>query len=317
MSIYARPGLLLYMDEQLGEYHFGERHPFGPLRMTAFLQMAQEMGLDARAVAGEIEMATDGLLELFHDPAYVDRVRAMSGRGEGYLDAGDTPATSGIYRAACRVVGTSVAAAHRVMQGGERHAFVPIAGLHHARRDMAAGFCVFSDIGVVIEVLKRDYGLRRILYVDIDAHHGDGVMYSYYEDPSVAVVDLHQEGIFPLTGEEDETGRGPGQGSKRNFPLMAGAGDSDFFTAWERAEAFLADCRPEFIILQCGADSLAGDPITSLALTPACYAHAARRMVDLAGRHCGGRLLAMGGGGYNLDNIAAGWTAVVEAMLDA
>jgi acetoin utilization protein AcuC len=162
---------------------------------------------------------------------------------------------------------------------------------------MAAGFCVFSDIGVVIEILKRDYGLTRIAYVDIDAHHGDGVMYPFYEDPTVFGVDLHQEGIYPMTGDADETGRGPGEGSKRNFPLPEGATDQDFMVAWEQGEAFLAKHRPEFIILQCGADSLKGDPITSLNLTPACYAHAARRMVRLAGRCCDGRLLAMGGGG--------------------
>jgi len=311
----AERPLLLYLDKELGEYHFGDEHPFGPLRMEAFCRLARELKLDEKTMRGRIASAPRELLALFHDPDYIDRVAEKSRSGVGYLDACDTPAAEGIFEAAARVVGTTVSAAREIMEGEAHHAFVPIAGLHHARRDMAAGFCVFSDIGVVIEVLKRDYGLTRIAYVDIDAHHGDGVMYPFYEDPTVLVVDLHQEGIYPMTGDADETGRGPGEGSKRNFPLPDGATDQDFMVAWEQGEAFLAKHEPEFIILQCGADSLKGDPITSLSLTPACYAHAARRMVRLAGRCCDGRLLAMGGGGYNLENIAAGWTAVVEAML--
>jgi acetoin utilization protein AcuC len=200
------------------------------------------------------------------------------------------------------------------MAGKRRAAFVPVAGLHHARRDCASGFCVLSDIGVVIEMLKRDYGLSRIAYVDIDAHHGDGVLYSFNADPGVFIADIHQQGIFPMTGEADETGLGEAAGSKLNLPLDSGAGDAEFFAAWAQAEAFIRASDPQLVIFQCGVDSLAGDPLTSLNLSTACHAHAAGALMRLAAEHCDGRLLVMGGGGYQLENIAAGWCAVLAAM---
>ncbi len=314
MSLSEPLSLIVYLGDELGNYHFGAQHPFGPLRLDAFRRAVGKQGLIQRVTEGGTVRADRQLLERFHTADYIGEVIARSRFGEGYLDCGDTPAVKGIYEAAATVVGTSVDAAHRVMAGDGR-AFVPIAGLHHARPDTAAGFCVFNDIGLVIQVLKQDYGLTRIAYADIDAHHGDGVLYPFYDDPAVFIVDLHQEGIYPGTGDAEETGGGAARGTKRNFPLPAGATDRDFMVAWEQAEAFLAACEPEFVILQCGADSLAGDPITSLSLSPACHAHAAGRLAALADRCCDGRLLGLGGGGYNLDNIGAGWSAVVAAML--
>jgi len=310
----AVEGLVLYQDEGLGDYHFGDQHPFGPKRLQAFVDEVRRRGLAEGTLNGSAEMASEELLQRFHVPEFLQRVRSQSRFGVGYLDGGDTPAAAGIYEAAARVVGTSVNAARRLMDGQGSRAFVPIAGLHHSLRGRASGFCVFNDIGVVIEVLKHDYGLTRIAYVDIDAHHGDGVLYPYNDDPTVFIVDIHQQGIFPMTGEAEETGIGAGAGTKLNLPLEAGAGDAAFFRAWSQAEPFLRACEPEFVILQCGADSLAGDPLTSLDLSTNCHAHAARWLRGLAEECCSGRLLAMGGGGYDLDNIAAGWCAVVEAL---
>ena len=307
-------GIQLYLDERLGDYHFGEQHPFGPQRLQAFVDEVQRRGLAQGCRLGQVEIASEEMLAWFHDPEYLRRIRQQTTFGVGYLDGGDTPATTGIFEAACRVVGTSVHAARYLMTGEGRAAFVPIAGLHHARRDCASGFCVFSDIGVVIEMLKREYGLSRIAYVDIDAHHGDGVLYPFNDDPTVFIADIHQQGIFPLTGEEEETGLGAATGTKLNLPLDSGADDADFFAAWQRAEAFIDACEPQFVILQCGVDSLAGDPLTSLNLSTDCHAQATTALMRLAARHCDGRLLVMGGGGYQLDNIAAGWCAVLEAM---
>jgi acetoin utilization protein AcuC len=237
--------------------------------------------------------------------------------GLGFLDQGDTPAFVGVYEAAARVVGTTCKAAREIMSGSCQRAFTPIAGLHHARRDHAAGFCVFNDAGVVIELLRREYGLRRIAYVDIDAHHGDGVFYSYEADPDLVFADLHEDGrfLYPGTGAATETGRGEAAGSKLNIPLPMGADDDSFAGVWPAALNFIAAGRPEFILLQCGADSLRGDPITHLAYSAASHQRAAADLCRLADRHCQGRLLAMGGGGYDLDNIGAAWSAVVKAMI--
>jgi acetoin utilization protein AcuC len=204
-----------------------------------------------------------------------------------------------------------------VVEGRCRRAFTPIAGLHHARRDRAAGFCVFNDCGLAIEALRRRHGIRRIAYVDIDAHHGDGVFYAFESDPDLCIVDFHEDGhyLYPGTGFAEETGRGKARGSKLNIPLPPGTDVKAALALWDRAETFIEAAQPEFILLQCGADSLAGDPITHLQLSGAFHAHVARRLVALAQRQAGGRMVAMGGGGYAPENIAEAWNDVIEGML--
>jgi acetoin utilization protein AcuC len=132
-------------------------------------------------------------------------------------------------------------------------------------------------------------------------------------------VDVHEDGraLFPGTGHRHETGKGAAAGTKLNIPLPPKAGDERFLKVWEEVEAFLEDASPEFILFQCGADSLAGDPITHLQLSVDAHAFAARRLCDIANRHAGGRILGMGGGGYNRDNLAKGWTAVVREFVRA
>ncbi len=308
----------VYVGDDLASYGFGQGHPFGPDRLGAFWSQARDQGLDRRVeVCTPVSTGRESI-ERFHTAAYVDRVITRSASGEGYLDSGDTPAYPGIYEAACYVVGSVLDAVAQLMAGERRHVFVPIAGLHHAARDSAAGFCVFNDCGIAIETLRSIYGLGRIAYVDIDAHHGDGVFYAFEDDPQLIFADLHEDGryLYPGTGALEETGRGAAQGTKLNIPMAPEADDAAFLTAWEQVEAFLEAHPPEFILLQCGADSIAGDPITHLQYTPAAHRHAAARLCRLADRYCDGRLLAMGGGGYNRDNLARAWTAVVEALVE-
>lgn len=310
--------LCLYHGAALGRYAFGHGHPFGPARLGAFWDEARRRGLDRMACLCEPVLAGQAEIERFHTHDYVERVKAQSKHGVGYLDSGDTPAFIGVFEAAATVVGTTLAAVAGIMRGECRRAFVPIAGLHHARRAAAAGFCVFNDCGVAIETLRGEYGLRRIAYVDIDAHHGDGVFYAFEHDPDVVIVDFHEDGryLYPGTGAVEETGRGAALGTKHNYPLPPNAGDDAFLRAWPGAEAMLRRAQPEFILLQCGADSLAGDPLTHLAYSAATHAHAAARLCRLADELGHGRVLALGGGGYDLTNLANAWCAVVEALLD-
>lgn len=307
----------LFYGEELGRYSFGDGHPFGPDRLPAFWREATRRGLPGRL---PIEPpATCDLSELlsFHSAEYVALVRQASLSGKGYLDHGDTPAFPGIYEAGSTVVGTSLKAMRLLMAGTYRRAFIPIAGLHHARRDQAGGFCVFNDIGVVIAQLRHAHGIRRVGYVDIDVHHGDGVYYEFEDDPDVIIGDIHEDGRFcyPGTGFARETGLGDAAGTKLNIDMMPGADEKDFFEAFARVEAFLDKAAPEFIILQCGADSLAGDPLAQLQFTPRGHRHAATRLRELADRHAQGRLLVMGGGGYNRQNLATAWSEVVEALI--
>lgn len=315
----ADPRVIVYRDRRIAAYGFGDGHPFGPDRHDAFHDH-----LRASGVADDVELAagrpaTDAELCAFHTAEYVALVRERCRDGRGFLDGGDTPALAGIDVAATAVVGTVVAAAERLMRNGARRAFVPIAGLHHAGRSHAAGFCVFNDCGVVIEVLRARYGLTRIAYVDIDAHHGDGVFYAFEDDPGVWCADIHEDGrfLYPGTGRADETGLAAAAGTKLNLPLGQGAGDPEFMAAWARVEQFLDAARPEFIVFQCGADSVAGDPITHLALSPAAHGHAAGRLCAIADAIGHGRVLGVGGGGYDRGNLARAWTAVVRSFVAA
>lgn len=314
----TRPRTSLVFGAQIARYGFGNGHPFGPDRHDVFLRELAEEDLQRSVQALEPRPATREELEAFHSPRFIDLVRERSQTGEGFLDAGDTPAWPGVFEAASNVVGAALVATEALMSGRTRRAFVPIAGLHHASRSHAAGFCVFNDCGVVIELLKRRYGLSRIAYVDIDAHHGDGVFYSFEDDPAVVFADIHEDGrfLYPGTGAAEETGVGPARGTKLNLPLMPGAGDEEFYAAWAQVEAHLERFAPEFILFQCGADSLKGDPITHLQFSEEAHAHAAARLVALAERHADGRILGLGGGGYNRRNIARAWTRVVRAFVE-
>ena len=315
----GKTGTCIVVGERIARYAFGDGHPFGSDRHDAFVRELVAEGLDRQVLTLAPRAATRSELELFHLPAYIDLVQARSLTGDGFLDAGDTPAFKGVYEAASDVVGASLVATEALMTGQARRGFVPIAGLHHASRGHAAGFCVFNDIGVVVEHLKKAHGLTRIAYVDIDAHHGDGVYYGFEHDPALIFADLHEDGrfLYPGTGSIEETGTGAARGTKLNLPLAPGSGDAAFHQAWELVEAHLERHQPQFLIFQCGADSLEGDPITHLRLTEEAHAHAATRLALIADRFASGRILGVGGGGYNRRNLARAWTRVVQAFVEA
>jgi len=311
--------VLVYKGDAIASYGFGDPHPFGLDRHGVFHEELAKADLgDAIAYATPGNASVDDLL-LFHTADYIDKVSRMSAEGRGFLDDGDTPALPGIFDAASNVVGTTLAAVDAIMKGSARRAFVPIGGLHHAGRDCAAGFCVFNDCGVAAEYLRKKYGLKRIAYVDIDAHHGDGMFYGFEDDADLIFADMHEDGryLYPGTGAAEETGKGKARGTKLNIPMAPGADDSDFQMAWSRVEAYIDHAKPEFIILQCGADSLEGDPITHLCYTEQAHADAATALCRLADKHCDGNIIGTGGGGYNRHNLARAWTRVVQSFVAA
>jgi len=309
----------VYLGQPLADYGFKDGHPFGPQRHDVFQAELIRQSLDKPLDIQSPVKATRDLIELFHTSDYIEKVREYSKFGTGFLDAGDTPSFIGMYEAASSVAGSVTDAIDRIMSKQYRRAFSPIAGLHHARRHVAAGFCVFNDCGIAIEYLRQQYGIKRVAYIDIDAHHGDGVFYSFEDDADLLFADIHQDGrtLYPGTGAEDETGKGKALGTKLNIPVPPFADDLVFQAVWPLVEAYLQKHEPEFILLQCGADSIKGDPITNMAFSPASHAYAARRLCELADQYCDGKMLAMGGGGYNHDNIARAWTAVVDSMIRA
>lgn len=309
----------LYSSEALGCYGFPAGHPLGEDRQAAFLREAAARGLDKEASLIAAPPAGRAEIERFHTRRYVDRVSHAEARGIDFLDSGDTPVFPGVYEAAASVVGAGLDGLARVMSGECRRTFQPIGGLHHARRDGAAGFCVFNDLGVVIETLRSSYGVQRVAYVDIDVHHGDGVFYAYEDDPELIFADIHEDGrfLYPGTGHAHESGTGRARGAKLNIPLAPGAGDQLFSEAWVRVVAHLRAFQPQFFVFQCGADGLEGDPLAHLRYSPQVHAQAARSLCHLADEYAAGRLMAFGGGGYNRANLAQAWCGVLRELCHA
>lgn len=306
------------IGEEIGRYGFPGGHPFGPHRMGVFWDEAKRQGLDKKVcIQKPIPAPRDALLR-FHTEAYVSLVEERSITGSGLLDHGDTPAFPGVFEITSHVVGSVLDCTDGIMAGRCRRAFVPIAGLHHARPERAGGFCVFNDAGIAIRTLREKYGIKRIAYIDIDAHHGDGVFYGFEDDPDLIFADLHQDGrtLYPGTGSPDETGKGTAVGKKLNLSLPPGAGDSYFMQVWPQVVTFLQEHEPEFFILQAGTDSIAGDPLTQLRLSPITHFVVATRLMQMAETIGHGRFLGLGGGGYNSNNIAKGWCEVVRAIVE-
>ncbi len=311
----------VFLGQELARYGFGESHPFNSNRIHAFWSKFNALNLDksSQIRIERPEIAEEEIILQFHDKDYVNLVKQASKRGTGFLDLGDTPAFRGVFEASSYVVGTSLKALQIVMEnkGGIKHAFNPIGGLHHARRASAGGFCVFNDIGILSIVAREKYGIERIAYVDIDAHHGDGVYYEFERDPKFYIADIHEDGryLYPGTGAESEHGSGEALGTKLNIPMRPNSGDNDFFSEFNRIEGFIDDiAKPEFIILQCGADCINGDPLTHLKYSSIAHRYTSCILHRLAHDHSDGRIIALGGGGYNRANIADAWTEVVRSF---
>ena len=302
----------LVWDDGFVNYNLGSSHPLRPIRVKLTYELIESLGLlrDPTIQVLKARSASREDIRLFHEESYIRLVEHYSQKGTGLLDAGDTPAFKGCYEATSLVVGASMAGADAIMTGQVLHAFNPSGGLHHAHPERASGFCIFNDPAVVISYLKSKYGIKRLVYLDIDAHHGDGVMYGFYDDPSVLDIDFHESGhyLFPGTGFPDEIGKGDAAGLKLNIPLPPATGDEAYLKAFRAiVPAALRNFEPEIILVQCGADGHQDDRLAHLRITTTAYTAVIGEMHRLAHDLCKGRLLMFGGGGYTLPNVPRVW----------
>jgi acetoin utilization protein AcuC len=208
-----------------------------------------------------------------------------------------------------------------VANGSADHSFNPAGGLHHARRAEASGFCIYNDPAVAIAKLLDMHPDWRVMYIDVDVHHGDGVQWIFYEDPRVLTLSLHQSGryLYPGTGFEDETGSGDAVGTSANIPLLPFSGEGDYLWALERMVTALGGAfRPHVLVTQLGADTHHGDPLANLGLTMPAYPRMARLLHSAAHEYAGGRWVATGGGGYQAETVVPKvWTIHFAEMIGA
>jgi len=309
---------LIYSDRFL-DYNLGPQHPLRPIRVKLTYQLLQSKGLLENSSVEVVEprSASRDEILLFHDEAYVTLVEKYSEKGSGLLDMGDTPAFKGCYEATSLVAGASLKACDLIMSGRFAHAFNPSGGLHHAHPERASGFCIFNDPAISISYLKSKHAVKRLLYMDIDAHHGDGVMYGFYRDPLVLVIDFHESGrfLFPGTGFPDEIGEGEGRGLKINIPFPPQTGDQAYLKAFHQLVPDLVrKFQPEIILVQCGADGHFDDRLAHLRLSTNFYREVIGEMHRLAHELCSGRFLLFGGGGYTLQNVPRVWATAFAAL---
>jgi acetoin utilization protein AcuC len=299
-------GPLLVFGPRSTTYDFGPNHPLTPRRFGPGIDLLRTVG----ALPGLAPEAADDaeLLEV-HEARYVAAVRRLSASPfsdpeAGFAAFGDDPPFAGMHEAAAAVAGGSLRAVEAILRGDVEHAFHPGGGLHHALPGRASGFCIYNDPALAIASARRA-GLR-VMYVDLDVHHGDGVQAIHLDDPGVLTVSIHESGrtLFPGTGAMDEVGHGRAAGTAVNLPLEAGTGDAAWLAGVRNlVPALAASFGPDLIVSQHGADSHAWDPLAHLRVTTTAMGEAARLVDAVAHRHAGGRWLATGGGGYDVYRV--------------
>ncbi|ACV08171.1 acetoin utilization protein AcuC [Jonesia denitrificans] len=305
---------------ELLAYDFGPTHPMSPLRLDMTMRLLRELGVVTGPMVRLVGSGVAGrdLLEIVHEPAYVDAVIDAS-RG-GVVDevrglgTDDTPGFALMHEAAARMTQATVDAADAVWRGDALHAVNLSGGMHHAMPGAASGFCVYNDAAVAIRRLL-DQGASRVMYVDVDAHHGDGVEAVFWDDPRVLTVSIHQSGatLFPGTGFATDVGGPRALGTAVNVALPPRTGSAQWLRALdavlpEVARAF----GPDVIFSQHGCDAHALDVLSDLRVSVAAQRRAAMMIHDLAHELCQGRWVALGGGGYSvIDVVPLVWAHVV------
>lgn len=317
-----KPVIYIPWDEQLVHYNFGPDHPLAPIRVELAMRLAQDLGvISSENLFGPVRPATYEQLLRAHSAEYIAAVIAAGANPQraelGFgLGTSDNPVFIGMHEASARVSGATLMAANAVWNGEAKHAVNLAGGLHHAQRASASGFCIYNDIAIAIYDLLEQ-GAQRVAYIDIDAHHGDGVANIFYDDPRVLTISLHESPstLFPGTGWPSETGGTNAPGSCVNIALPAGTGDQGWLRAFVSVVPQVIDVfSPEIIFSQNGADSHIHDPLTHLALSVDGQRYAYELIHQLAHRH-GGKLVAVGGGGYDIaDAVPRSWANLLAVV---
>ena len=300
-------------DDEYLKYSFPGDHPFKSLRESMTRKTLELRGAFHEIAMTKPELIEESVLETVHSRQYIDFVKEMSRKGTGMLDDMDTPAFPGIFEAALlRVSGTVTAL--KLLRKYE-HAINIGGGFHHAKRDSAAGFCVFNDVALVAKLAEKDF--KRVAIIDIDGHHGDGTQFLLYDDPRVLKVSLHMyhPNFYPGTGNYDEIGVGEGEGFTLNVPLPPGTGDDMYLKAFDEVVVpKVRQFKPELIVFLVGGDSHYTDPLVELKLTTLGYLEVAKRVHKLAHEYANGRLIMVGGGGYNYESTARVWSVTISEI---
>ncbi|MBC7630833.1 acetoin utilization protein AcuC [Aeromicrobium sp.] len=312
-------------DEHLTSYDFGESHPMAPIRIELTMGLAGELGILENLDVVGAAPATDDELGRIHSPSYIERVHKLSDHPT-YADPShglgteDNPVFAHMHEASALIAGASVEAARRVWTGRSPRAVNIGGGLHHAMPANASGFCIYNDVALAIQWLL-DNGAQRVAYVDVDAHHGDGVQKMFWNEPRVLTISIHEgpQTLFPGTGFSTETGGEGAEGSAVNMPLPPATSDAGWLRAFHAvAPPLVREFKPDILVTQHGCDSHMDDPLTNLMLSVDGQRASYLALRDLAEEVCGGKWVATGGGGYAvMDVVPRAWAHLMAIVAGA
>ncbi|GAQ59428.1 acetoin utilization protein AcuC [Streptomyces acidiscabies] len=310
----------LMWDEAVTGYDFGDGHPMDPVRLELTRGLVAALGLDREVDVVSAKAAGESTLRLVHREDYIEAVKAASldprVADQSYgIGTVDDPAFAGMHEVSSLIAGLSVGAAEAVWRGDVLHAVNFAGGLHHAMPGGAAGFCIYNDAALAIARLL-ELGAERVVYIDVDVHHGDGVQAAFWEDPRVLTISLHEHPrtLFPQTGWAEETGAaGVAEGSAVNVALPAGTGDAGWVRAFHSVvPELVAEFRPDVVVSQHGADTHFEDPLAHLAVSLDAQRAVQVACHELAHEYAGGKWVALGGGGYSVvDVVPRSWAHLV------
>jgi acetoin utilization deacetylase AcuC-like enzyme len=308
---------LLFRDPLFLEHETG-RHPENPGRLRSITTRLEKTGLSEQCQAGVYQPLPPETVMQVHEPAVVQRARALADEGGGYLDA-DTVVCPASFRVALAAAGACTAAVDAVLTGKDHNALCLVRPPgHHATPTHSMGFCLFNNIALAAHHARTVHGLTRILIVDWDVHHGNGTQDIFYADPGVLFYSIHRYGggFYPGTGAADETGTGPGLGGTINAPVRYGTSRPDYRGLFRNTLEKAADAiKPELVLVSAGFDAHAADPIGSLGLDTEDFVFLSRMVLDIAKTYCHGRLVSCLEGGYNLHALAESVQAHLEELL--
>ncbi|WP_165241977.1 acetoin utilization protein AcuC [Corynebacterium lizhenjunii] len=309
---------LLFHTEEMRRYSLGPDHPMGPDRVRLAFELAEYFELTQLFEIVCPTAANTAHLQLVHTPDYIAATRAEVPSKRFGLGTEDNPISHGLSTVAARITGATVQATQAVWEGRAPRAVNLAGGLHHAFADSMAGFCMYNDAAVAIRWLLAN-GAQRVAYLDLDAHHGDGVERLFWDDPRVLTISVHESGLylFPGTGFAHEIGGRGAEGTAVNLALPRETADASWLQAIHAlVPPLLRKFQPEFIISQHGADPHRSDPLADLNISLDAMAHAYRSVSTWANTYAHGRWVALGGGGYQLDSVARAWTCVLAAVAE-
>lgn len=313
---------LIVVDERLQSYNFGPEHPLSPIRIAKTYELAANAGLlDSDGVTTSIANAdvTDELLQQVHDLAFINAVKQASTEVDYFhydfgLGTADVPRFDGMHDAALLHCSATLTAAQAVASGEFTHAVNVAGGHHHAMRSKASGFGIYNDIAVAIQWLLNS-GYERIAYIDVDAHHGDGVEAIFWNDPRVMTVSIHESGktLFPGTGFSTDVGGPDAIGFAVNLPMPSGVQDSQWLRAFTAVVPdLMREFAPQIIVSQHGSDSHREDPLTHMELSQDAMRYSYEMIHELAHEFCGGKWISVGGGGYTIETtVPQMWTHLI------